>query len=471
MIDVDRPGRPGPGQAHARATVLRLPLPRLPLLLLPLLLAAPAAHGGGFALFDQGAKAMALAGAFTAQADDGSAVFYNAGGLALLEVASMSGGGVVQGLGDAQVQGLPPGLAAGGTGEEATLLEVPGVHAYWVQPLRPRLVFGVGLDTPFYLSTDWDRPDDFPGRTLNLDSELRALDVNPAVAVRIGRSLGLGFGVVLRASEITHERRLQRVEPLSQELVDVASFDLETDVETGFGWNVGVLQQVSPYFAWGVAYRSGVDVDYAGSGTLTQIPSGNDQFDELLADTLPFDQALALATSLEFPAIAGAGVAFGFGTNTILELDAGWTEWSRVQQIPFVLPNDPGLSSNVELRFDDAMSARLGLLVQTASGAQWRAGLAFEESPQPDETVGPFFADADATVLAFGFGKDWLDVAVSWTQYADRTVTGNVDGFNGNWSADALRLGITVRNVFGEPGKPKLPKAPEAPKLPTLPGG
>src|SRR6185503_1997130 len=43
------------------------------------------AHAAGFALFEQGAKGMGFAGAFTAQANDPSAIFHNAGGVAFLK--------------------------------------------------------------------------------------------------------------------------------------------------------------------------------------------------------------------------------------------------------------------------------------------------------------------------------------------------------------------------------------------------
>src|SRR4029079_7826664 len=50
------------------------------------------ARGAGFGIFEQGAKAMGMAGAFTAQADDPSLLFHNAGGLAFVDNDEIAAG-------------------------------------------------------------------------------------------------------------------------------------------------------------------------------------------------------------------------------------------------------------------------------------------------------------------------------------------------------------------------------------------
>ena len=51
-----------------------------------LFLAAPAASfAAGFSVFEAGAKALGMGGAFVAQADDPSAIFFNPAGIASLE--------------------------------------------------------------------------------------------------------------------------------------------------------------------------------------------------------------------------------------------------------------------------------------------------------------------------------------------------------------------------------------------------
>ena len=54
-----------------------------------------AAFGAGFGLFEQGAKATAMGGAFAATADDPSAIFYNVAGIAQQRHTSFLAGGTL----------------------------------------------------------------------------------------------------------------------------------------------------------------------------------------------------------------------------------------------------------------------------------------------------------------------------------------------------------------------------------------
>ena len=60
-----------------------------------LALAATTAHAAGFAIFEQGARGMGFAGAFTAQTTDPSAIFHNAAGIAFLKGKHLYLGGTL----------------------------------------------------------------------------------------------------------------------------------------------------------------------------------------------------------------------------------------------------------------------------------------------------------------------------------------------------------------------------------------
>src|ERR1700749_1199283 len=98
----------------------------LPVLLVVLVMAALPVQGAGFAFVDQGARAAGMAGAFTAQERDPSAIVYNPGRLGLLKKKkSVSAGMAFSAFNESLYQGLPPGVGAGTTGAQETSLGMP----------------------------------------------------------------------------------------------------------------------------------------------------------------------------------------------------------------------------------------------------------------------------------------------------------------------------------------------------------
>src|SRR4029079_854498 len=104
------------------------------------------AHAAGFAIFEQGARGMGFAGAFTAQANDPSAIFHNAAGIAFLKGKQFYGGATLINPTATSTGADPsPGAAVTETGDTG-LLVPPAV--YYTQPFSERIVFGIGLPTP-----------------------------------------------------------------------------------------------------------------------------------------------------------------------------------------------------------------------------------------------------------------------------------------------------------------------------------
>ena len=170
-----------------------------------LLLATVPAQASGFLIFEQGTKAMGMAGAFTAQADDGSALFHNAAGIGFMEEREFYLGGTWV-TGSADFEGAPPFPGTGVKENTEDLSElVP--HFYWVEPLGERWAFGLGLNAPFGLSVEWANKDTFTGRHINIRSALTAIDLNPTIGWRATDNLSLGIGMIARFSEVELSRR------------------------------------------------------------------------------------------------------------------------------------------------------------------------------------------------------------------------------------------------------------------------
>jgi long-chain fatty acid transport protein len=420
--------------------------PVLVLLLLLALASSAPASAAGFDFFSQGGKASGMAGAFVAQADDLSAIFYNVGGLGLLpkkKRKAVSVVATVTALKQGLYQGLPPGVGTATTGEQETPLRLPA-QAYLTLPLGDRVVVGMGAYKPFLLTTRWAHPETFAGRYLSVRSGIDSYDLAPSIGLQLTPKLGIGAAAIYRLSQLSERRRIAGTDPVSGGRVDVASLDMKTDFRGGVGWSAGLLHKPSPRFSWGASYRSQVTTGTIGVGRLTQVPSGNPQLDQLVQATFPFGQDLALTSRIQFPAVASAGAAIGLSDRLLLELDANRTGWNTVKQLDFRFPSNPLLDSPNALDFRAAASYRAGLEIKLGTGPRLRLGYALEKTPQPDRTVGAFLPDSNRSILAAGFGLDWLDVAFNWVTYQRRIVTTNVDGLNGNWRANAWMVAISA---------------------------
>ncbi len=404
---------------------------------------APVA-AGGFSFGDQGAKAMGLGGAFVAQADDPSAVFYNLAGLALAEDEKIGAlGTIIHALNESLYQGLPPGGGAGTTGAQDDAMNyLP--HAYFVLPLSDGVKLGVGLTSPYFLDATWTDPGGYAGRYIATSAELTTYDLTAGLAVKVSPTFGFGAAAVYRSAELKQSRRLAVTDPFSGSQIDAGTIDHDTDASDGFGYQVGLLHRPSERFSWGISHRSAIEVDFNGVGRLTQISTGNDQLDRTLAATFPFDQDLSMTTAVELPAVTSVGFAFGLTETLRLEVGAELIGWSSVQQLDFAFASLPSIDQTVSLRFDDSMTLRAGLLYTTAADSQLRFGVALDESPQPDETVGPFLADKESFRVSAGYGKDWLDVAFSWSDEQQRIISTQVDDLNGNYRSSSWRFGLTL---------------------------
>lgn len=409
--------------------------------LLGLALSSLPARAAGFAIETQGAKAMGMAGAFAAQADDASAIYYNPGAVAFVK-KKVSLGIAPAVLQDGHYQGQPPGAGAGTTGNQNQLFTLPA-HVYLLKPLGPTVKFGLGTYSPFGFRSGWQDPATFPGRTVSTAAELKTYDVNATLAWQATPTLGLGAGVVYRNAILQQRKRLQSLDPLAGSLVDVASLSAKTDYDRGAGWTAGLLDQLGP-LSVGLSYRSPMTIRFGGSGRLTQVATGNAQLDALIRASLPLDQDLAASSRISFPGEATLGLAYAASENLVIEADVNRVGWKKFDGLTLAFPNNPSLTATLQGPYKDTNSYRLGIRLGPPRGPQWRLGYALEQTPQPDESVNPFLADGARSIVGIGFGLDWLDIAVQWEKPADRSTFVSRDQLNGTYRGSLYRLAISI---------------------------
>lgn len=417
---------------------------------LAVFLGAPGpAHAGGFALFEQGARGMGFAGAFTAQASDPSAIFHNAAGIGFLQGRHLYLGGTLVAP-SATFEGASPFPGAGVTEEgDAGVLFPPAV--YYTHALAPDIVAGVGLHVPFALRSRWANPGSFSGRFISQSAELSGFSLNPTVAFKLADRLSVGGGLDVRFSSVKLARRVPLVDPFTQRVVDAADLALESGTSTGIGFNLGVLARPSETMSVGVAYRHKVTVDYDGGATFTPVATGNSQVDSVVASVLP-PGSQPVTTSITFPAIASVGLAQGFGP-WLFEVDVNWYQWSTFDRLPITFVERPDLSEVIAENYGNSFQYRFGL--QRTLNESWtvRGGYFWDETPAPPGSMSPLLPDSNRQ--GFALGGSWtrgqlrLD-AGSWLVLSARRSTAgqNRDRYEGFYDGQAITFGVSLGYEF-----------------------
>ena len=95
-----------------------------------------AAFGAGFGLYEQGAKATAMGGAFAATADDPSAIFYNVAGIAQQRHTSFLAGGTLINFANEFTGDPNDAFTSGATGQYKHHTFIPP-NAYAIVPVGP----------------------------------------------------------------------------------------------------------------------------------------------------------------------------------------------------------------------------------------------------------------------------------------------------------------------------------------------
>src|SRR5882672_12859099 len=133
--------------------------------------AAGAVFASGYSIYEQGARAMANAGAFAARADDPSAMFFNPAGIVQLKGQRFNFGTTAIFLTGSSFDSD----LSGNSFDQVDNVAWPS-NLYYTQTVGDRYAWGVALTSPFGLKTEW--PGNFDGRDISRESNLAVVNFN-----------------------------------------------------------------------------------------------------------------------------------------------------------------------------------------------------------------------------------------------------------------------------------------------------
>ena len=412
-------------------------------------LTSVAAFGAGFSIFEQGAKASAMGGAFAATADDPSAIFYNPAGIAQQRELSFTAGATFINFTN-EFNGDPNSPVTSGVDGKYNRHTFVPPNAYVVVPIGNNLSVGVGVFAAFGLRTDWADP--WAGRYISKDADLKTTSVNPVIAWQTSNGrLAIGGGVEYRRARVILNANRMALNPFTGRIVDVANTRLVSDYGDDIGWNAGILFKPSDRFRIGASYRTEMDIDLEGDAEIKQISTGNPQLDAIIKSQLPPNQAIT--TTFPFPAIAAVGVAFSPTDRVSFEADLTHMTWSRFEALSVKFQTTPAASFTRPQNWDDSSAFRAGVNIKATPEWDVRFGALYDQNPQPTEAVSPLLPDSDRIGATFGVGYHAgpfvVDAAGFVLHFKDRSTQGkNAEGFNGTYQTDALLWSVNLGYKF-----------------------
>ncbi len=387
----------------------------------------------GFRLPDQDAAAMSMGGAFVGEADNPSAVWYNPAGITQLDGTRMSAG----------VIPIYPVLTHE-TLQGTTEVSEREVHypftLFATRQLNDRATFGLGITSPFGLSTNWSALSSTA--EVATFSRIKSLDFNPNIAYRLNDSLSVAAGVDFYRVQAT----LQKMLPGGTELFNLDGI--------GYGWgaNGAVLYKATDQMNIGLSYHSRVKVS-VDSAQATVVG-------------VPFTFTNTIKTEITLPDIMQLGLSYKLSDKTTLNGDIEYTWWSTYDRL--VLESNTFLALtggqtntvNDEKQWKNTLAVRIG--AQHALSDHWkvRAGYVYDQTPVPDahfETRTPD-SDRHGFTMGTGFtsGNTTVDLTYLYLMFAKRTIndsladdtTSNPNSLNGTYKSMAHLFGVTVAYKF-----------------------
>ena len=364
------------------------------LLALAVLCSQPRADAIGIRLLHQDAAAVARGNAFTATADNASAIYYNPAGITQLEGQNLEvntflvGYDIQYTAADGRRADTPDRLQAAGQLFDSAALKAS------------RLFFGLGFYAPYGLSSKWE--DGSPIRSLATESKLMYIAVNPVLAWKVIDTLSVAAGVTVNGGHLDLRRGI--IAPRDE-------FQFDGD-GVGVGFNIGILWQPHPQHSFGVRFFSATNIEFDGqvevrSETPFLFPSSTED----------------AHTDFDFPMHIAAGYSFRPTPAWNFEFDIDWTDWDRVNSVTVHKK-----SGDLVEVFDwkSSFNYMAGVTRYFDNGLSISAGYTYVENSSPDANYHPSTSDMNFHVGSLGVRYErprWSAGLTYQFGYGERNVT------------------------------------------------
>lgn len=420
--------------------------------------AAGQAQGSAFALAETSGSGLgnAFAGG-AAAAEDASTVWANPAGMVRLPMQAV-----------AALHLITPSIKFNNEGSLAALNQPlgddggdAGTHnivpnMYFSTPITKDLFFGLGVNAPFGLGTWYGSG--FIGRYQGIKSDLKTVNVEPALAWKIDDAWSVGFGINWQRIEATLTQSTNYSAAMAQGAQTAAAAGVITPAvaqqvvaatgsldgsgkidgeDSAWGWNIGVLWNIDAKQRIGAHYRSSmkytVDGNVAFSNPIPPVPStvpaALAPVVASIANAVNASSTLAnggVTLDIELPSSANVSYFGTIDERWDVMADAKWTGWSSIPRFTVVRTNGTILKDE-EWNYKDSWRLSAGANYRYSDQWMFRGGIAWDQTPTNNTHRSVRLPDSDRVWLSAGaqykWDKNWkFDVGFTYIVAASPSV-------------------------------------------------
>ncbi len=375
------------------------------------------AFPNGLNLNGLGTRAVSMGGAFTALADDFSAVYWNPAGLAGLA-------GKIFGFHGTDI--IPSGTYKLTTSPSLVLVDAKTVTkhyfgglASYVHPISSRLVAAFGIYTPSGLGAEWKSADmaAISGGATDIEwkSKVGLVTFAPSLAYKINDMLSVGASLNINYGTFD----------ISMYAGSVPGLDLGQYAETATGWGLGatlgVLFKPAKIVSFGAVLRTSSTVKFSGEAEMGRLVYAG------LPTTSETER------NVTWPMEIKAGIAVTPMEALTLAADVHYTRWSSIDALTTnykdtfwnLFMTDSG-KNIMPMHWKDAVQIRLGGEYRLSPALAFRAGYCYDPSPAPDETMNILLPSYNFNGLTLGAGYRMkglsVDAGLEYLTGKERTI-------------------------------------------------
>lgn len=326
-----------------------------------------------------------------------------------------------------------------------------------IYPLSEKIVIALSyqraydydVNWPFAVLTSTDSSSVL--QTFDLFNNISVDAILPSVSFRFG---SLSVGASVNIFNVKYESAFPITNFEWNDTLGLPAYQMEYDMDAwSFGFNAGLMYDVSEDLRLGAFVRSSFSADLKGS-----VKS------ELLSSIDSVSAESEVTTTLEYPWILGAGLLYKFSAEWIVNLDFQYSLFGSSSESLVMNYSDPGWStknfqtdpltgvnpSNILLAFEDAFDAGVGLEYMFTDWSL-RSGYRFSQSQNNDASYNFLFPTVDQHWISLGLGYNdsiyFVDLTAAYAFGADTEII-SIPSVSGNYDSQTINVSFTLKYAF-----------------------